>query len=120
MRAALNVYSDWAVAPGVTLAIFKNGSKLALFDSFKPSCGYSTYWIAIADEFEGAKVWMHIDMRDVVNGRDQEMNIPPISPRLKMARMSRLLCDHFEDAAAFLLAARRKGLVISCKTGEPL
>lgn len=116
--AALHVYADWAVRPGVTLAIFGDGSRLALFDSFKPACGYSTFWFALKTA-TGSDFW-HVDVRDILPGAAALVENFPMDPALKMRSMLELLTREFASEVALLDAARPVALVVNSINNELL
>lgn len=115
--SALHVHGDFAVRPGVVLAIFKDGSQLGLFDSFKPACGYSTYWLAIKTGPAGT--WWHVDMRDIVPQHEAALYRPPGDPLDKVAFMRDLLVSEFDSAQALLDKAQPGALVVDKSNFRP-
>lgn len=115
--SALHVHGDFAVRPGVVLATFKDGSQLGLFDSFKPACGYSTYWLAIKTGPAGT--WWHVDMRDITPQHEALLYRPPGDPADKVTLMRDLLVREFDSAQALLDKAQPKAFVVDKSNLRP-
>ncbi len=113
---AMHCHSDWAVRPGRTDAKFRDRSTAILLDSFKPACGYSTYWFAFKRPTEIG--FVHVDIRDLVPNCSQQVNAFPMEPALKMEAMRDLLTAHLPSAAELYRLAELHGLIADNSNNE--